>query len=392
MDSLHTNAVNLQGRTVGHLKVLRSDGKTKDGHIAWLCECHCGKLKRISSQSLNRKHPVSSCGCLNGIIAAKKRVGLTPWNESKSYLIRKLKSVGGLHTIANAIVLCPNCHRIAHSTKCPSDTFPCSRESKPLPSHSAPLGWKCAAVAEVDPFCSAVLKYHYPNIPNLGDVTAVCESQITSLGHLDLVVFGSPCQDLSIAGKREGIKGARSGLFFDAMRIVRWSKARFALFENVPGLFSTNRGRDFAAVVGEMAGVCPDVPNDGWKNTGVFLGPLGLVEYSVLDAQWFGVPQRRRRVFALADFGDWRSRAPILFIRDSLSGNFAPSREQRQDVAPTISARTKGGGGLGTDFDCDGGLVASTGEISHCLNGGGYGPSGLRGGDPDNTLASRRWL
>jgi hypothetical protein len=163
------------------------------------------------------------------------------------------------------------------------------------------------------------------------------------------------CQDLSVAGKRAGLNGERSGLFFTAIDIIRWSGARFALWENVPGAFSSNAGRDFAAVVGALTGVEPDVPDGGWRNTGVALGPLGLLEWCVLDAQWFGVPQRRRRIFALADFGGWPSRSPILLEPYGLQGHPPPRREAREAVTGCLSARTQGGGGLGTDFDCQGG-------------------------------------
>jgi DNA (cytosine-5)-methyltransferase 1 len=208
-----------------------------------------------------------------------------------------------------------------------------------------PLGWECAAVS--DPAACSVLACRYPHVPNLGDVTKITEQCIRDLGHIDMVIFGSPCQDVSVAGKRAGMKGKRSGLFFTAMRIIRWSRARFALWENVPGVFSDNGGRGFAAVVGEMAGVDIDVPDGGWRNAGFVLGPDALVEFAVLDAQWFGVPQRRRRVFALRDTGDWQSRPPILLERESLCGNPPPCREARE-VAPTLPARSLGGGGLGT--------------------------------------------
>jgi DNA (cytosine-5)-methyltransferase 1 len=234
--------------------------------------------------------------------------------------------------------------------------------------------WHCAAVAEVDPAACAVLQHHYPNVPNLGDVTKVTEKRIKSLGHVDLVVFGSPCQDLSIAGKRKGLKGERSGLFFCAIRIVRWSRARFALWENVPGAFSSNDGRDFALVVGEMAGVSIDVPDSGWANSGFLAGLEGLVEWAVLDAQFFRVPQRRRRVFALRDIGDWQSRPPILLERESLQGHPVPRRDAGE-VSPTIPARCLGGGGLGTDFDCDGGgqLLSARASSLTASTGGGMG-------------------
>lgn len=87
-----------------------------------------------------------------------------------------------------------------------------------------PLGWECVAVADIEPFPCKVLKHHYPDVPNLGDVTKVTEDDIAALGRIDLVVFGSPCQDLSVAGKRKGLEGARSGLFFTALDIVRWAR------------------------------------------------------------------------------------------------------------------------------------------------------------------------
>jgi len=209
-----------------------------------------------------------------------------------------------------------------------------------------PLGWEPVAFSEIEPFPCAVLAHHWPHIPNLGDVTQIEMKHIKKLGAIDIVIFGSPCQDLSVAGKRAGLDGERSGLFRSAIRIVRWArkhnKLRFALWENVPGAFSTNSGRDFAAVVREMSGADVGVPSDGWKNTGVAFGREGFTEWSVLDAQWFGVPQRRRRVFALSDFGSWRDRPPILFERESLCGNPAPSREKGEgtaaDVAPSITS------------------------------------------------------
>jgi DNA (cytosine-5)-methyltransferase 1 len=230
-----------------------------------------------------------------------------------------------------------------------------------------PLGWECVAVSEIEPFPCAVLAHHYPDVPNLGDVTTITEEDIRLLGPIDVVVFGSPCQDLSVAGLRKGFicestdTLTRSGLFFIAMRIVTWARkhcgCRYALWENVPGAFSSSKGRDFAAVVEIMAGLenLP-VPPNGWGTEGVAVGTEGLVEWAVLDAQWFGVAQRRRRVFALADFGDWVNRPPILLESESLRGD-SPPRREAGEVAPTIPARSLGGGGLGTDFDCDGGVI-----------------------------------
>lgn len=216
-----------------------------------------------------------------------------------------------------------------------------------------PLGWECVAVAEIEPFPCAVLAHHYPEVPNLGDVTAVTEEQIAALGQIDLIVFGSPCQDLSMAGKRKGLLDAngnatRSGLFFTAIDIIRWARqrcgTRWALWENVPGAFSSNGGRDFAAVVEWLAGLDDvAVPPNGWGTEGVALGEHGLIEWCVLDAQWFGVAQRRRRVFAVADFGDWRNRPPVLLEPDSLRRDTAPSREAGQAATAGTLRSNQGG-------------------------------------------------
>lgn len=210
--------------------------------------------------------------------------------------------------------------------------------------------------SEIEPFPCAVLAHHYPNVPNLGDVTQITEEHIKSLGAIDIVVFGSPCQDLSAAGKRKGLINAdgnitRSGLFFSALNIAHWARkhcgCRFALWENVPGAFSSNKGADFTQVVSLMAGLDDlDTPKTGWGSEGAAVGDAGMLEWSVLDAQWFGVAQRRKRVFALVDFGDWQSRAPILLERESLRGSTPPSRETRQEITNVAGTLAASGGGL----------------------------------------------
>lgn len=191
-------------------------------------------------------------------------------------------------------------------------------------------GWECVAVAEVDPFASAVIAARLPHVPNLGDVTAITLEQIESLGRIDAIIMGFPCQDVSIAGKRKGLKNTdgtltRSGLFFDAMRLVREAHRRnglrWVIGENVPGLYSNHGGRDFAVVVGELVGSTFDVPRGGWQDTGAAAGPRGMVEWGCLDAQWFGLAQRRERVFFVADFGAWTDRPPVLLESESLSGD-----------------------------------------------------------------------
>ena len=217
----------------------------------------------------------------------------------------------------------------------------------------SPLGWTCVGVAEVDPAPCALLRHRLPNVPNLGDVTAITDAAIAKLGRIDVVIGGSPCQDLSVAGKRAGLAGSRSSLFHEQLRIFDAARhlcgARWLVWENVPGAFSSNKGRDFAVVAGALAGCELDVPADGWANEGVALGDAGLVEWAVLDAQWFGVAQRRRRVFAVLDTGNWTDRPPILLERDSLRGNSAPRREARQSLAGTLTGGARRSGGYSTD-------------------------------------------
>jgi len=211
-----------------------------------------------------------------------------------------------------------------------------------------PLGWQPVAFAEIEPFPCAVLAHHYPDVPNLGDVTEITDEQIEALGLIDIVVGGSPCQDLSCAGKRAGLAGERSSLFHEQIRIFHAARtlcgARWLVWENVPGAFSSNQGRDFAVVLGAMAGCHLAVPADGWGREGMALGEYGLVEWSVLDAQWFGLAQRRKRVFAVLDTGNWQDRPPILLERDSLRGDTAPRRESGKNIAEASASGARRGG------------------------------------------------
>lgn len=225
-----------------------------------------------------------------------------------------------------------------------------------------PMGWECVAVAEIEKFPCAVLKHHYPDVPNLGDVTKITQKQIEALGHIDVVIFGFPCQDLSVAGLRKGLKNAdgsstRSGLFFVAEKISRWAKARWTIGENVPGLFSSNEGRDFAAVVGELAGAEYHVPGNGWRSSGVALGPRGLIEWFVMDAQYCGLAQRRKRVFIIRDSGNWIDRPPLFLNSKSLQWHSAPRRET----------------GKGTTADAEGGIGASGHALAPTLGASGRG-------------------
>ena len=212
------------------------------------------------------------------------------------------------------------------------------------------------AFAEIEPFCCELLSQRFPDVLNLGDISLITESEIRSLGQIDLIVFGSPCQDLSVAGKREGLSGERSGLFRAAIRIIHWANTyngcRFALWENVPGTFSSNKGRDFSDVLRLFTGAEHPAPEKGWQTSGAAYGPESLCEWRILDAQYFGVPQRRRRLFAFVDFGNWEHRQPVLFESEVVYRDFAKSRKERKDITGPLEARTTAGGFPGTDGAC----------------------------------------
>lgn len=209
------------------------------------------------------------------------------------------------------------------------------------------LGWRPSFFSEIDTFPRAVLAAHYPKVPLHGDFTTI---QAGEYDPIDLLVGGTPCQSFSVAGLRGGLADGRGNLALEYLRLAQRLRPKWLVWENVPGVLSSAGGRDFGSILGGL----------------VELG-YGFA-YRVLDAQFFGVPQRRRRVFVVGYLGDWRRAAAVLFERDCLSGNPAPRREAGQRAAPTISARTEGGGGLGTDFDLDGGLIRWPAEVAPTLN------------------------
>jgi len=206
-----------------------------------------------------------------------------------------------------------------------------------------PLGWRPVAFSEIEKFPSAVLAHHYPAVPNWGDMTGFQEWPDATV---DLLVGGTPCQSFSVAGLRQGLRDPRGNLALVYLALADRYRPRWLVWENVPGVLSSSEGRDFGAFLGGMA-------------------ELGYgFAYRVLDAQFVrtcrfrrAVPQRRRRVFVVGYLGDWRLAAAVLFDRESLRGDPPPRRATGQNPAPTISARPTGGGGLGTDFDLDGGLI-----------------------------------
>lgn len=177
-----------------------------------------------------------------------------------------------------------------------------------------PLGWTPAAFSEIEAFPRAVLAHHYPEVPLHGDFTTIKGDEY---GAVDLLVGGTPCQSFSVAGLRKGLDDPRGNLMLEYGALAKRLGAEWLVWENVPGVLSSNEGRDFGAFLGML----------------VELG-YGFA-YRVLDAQYTGVSQRRRRVFVVARLGDWRSAAAVLFERHSLQGHPAPPE---QWVYPTLDA------------------------------------------------------
>jgi DNA (cytosine-5)-methyltransferase 1 len=212
-----------------------------------------------------------------------------------------------------------------------------------------PLGWEPVAFSEIEKFPSAVLAHHYPSVPNLGDMTKFQEWPDEPI---NLLVGGTPCQSFSVAGLRKGLADPRGNLMLTYGAIAKRYSPKWLVWENVPGVLSSNGGQDFGTFLGMLA-------------------ELGYgFAYRILDAQYFRVAQRRRRVFVVGHLGDWHRAAAVLFERHSLQGHLAPSREARQGAAVGV------GGGP------DGGRIAGV-VTRKWLKGSG----GLAGDECYNTVA-----
>jgi len=179
------------------------------------------------------------------------------------------------------------------------------------------------ANVEIDKQCQKVLAKHFPNAKQFSDITDVKGSDLIAAGFKPdrgIITGGFPCQDLSVAGKRRGLAGERSGLFWEIARLIEETQTEWFILENVPGLLTSNKGQDFGVVIGTMADIGYGV---AWR---------------VLDAQYFGVPQRRRRVFIVGRrTGNQLSAAEVLFKSESLRRNTTQSKQTRQDSTNSIA-------------------------------------------------------
>ena len=187
------------------------------------------------------------------------------------------------------------------------------------------MGWKPVGFSEIEKFPSEVLKHHYPEVPNFGDMTKFKDWNINDT--VGLLVGGTPCQSFSVAGLRKGLEDPRGNLALTYCAILDRFRPKWFIWENVPGVLSSSGGRDFGSFLGAVS-------------------ELGYgFAYRVLDAQHFGVAQRRRRVFVVGHIGGWQAPAEVLFESESLSGDIEKSRQTRQDLAKCLTT------GIGTRYD-----------------------------------------
>ena len=239
--------------------------------------------------------------------------------------------------------------------------------------------------SEIEPFPILVTTKNFPEMKHLGDINKLNGADLEPV---TIIAGGSPCQDMSIAGKREGLDGSRSNLFREQIRIIKEMREsdraagrtgtqirpRYMVWENVPGAFSSNKGKDFQAVLQEIVSITdeesnvPLPPKGKWQTAGCIMGDHFTIAWRVLDAQYWGVPQRRKRIYLVADFGG--NTAPkILFEREGLSGNFTESREAWQRTAGDIKTGTHKTGT--DDVECydisDRRRVADKSEVSPTL-------------------------
>ena len=184
-----------------------------------------------------------------------------------------------------------------------------------------PLGWEPVAFSEIEKFPSSVLAHHYPTVPNWGDMTKFKEWPDATI---DLLVGGTPCQSFSVAGLRKGLADPRGNLALTYLAIADKYRPEWLVWENVPGVLSSGGGRDFGSFLGGLGEL-----GYGWA-------------YRVLDAQYFGLAQRRKRVFVVASLGGWQRAAAVLFDSASLRGDSAPRREAGQGTAPSLAKSLRG--------------------------------------------------
>lgn len=238
------------------------------------------------------------------------------------------------------------------------------------------LGWRTVWASEIEVAARDLFARRFPTVPLLGDVRRITAARVARYGRLDALWAGFPCQDLSVAGKRAGLKGKRSALFFQIVRLAAALDPRFLFLENVEGLRSNNGGRDLALILGALVGATCDVPAGGWASAGVADGPAGLAVWRVLDTEFYGLPQRRERWYCIVDR---RARgvgpAPVLLEPARLLGHSVTRRETRARLARGAAARALGRVGGGDDPGANKGTVVAANPVTTKASGGKDSPN-----------------
>ena len=240
----------------------------------------------------------------------------------------------------------------------------------------APMGFEAAWFSEIEPFSCRVLAHHYPGVMNHGDMSTLPEDILCGeVEAPDILCGGTPCQAFSVAGLRNSLEDARGNLSLifcevanaiDAVRASRGEQPAIVFWENVVGVLNTHDnafGCFLAGLVGESVPLV--APGGKWPNAGVVVGPQRTIAWRVLDAQYFGLAQRRKRVFVVASARDGFDCARILLESEGVRRDSPPSREAGQEVTGTVGARTSSGGGFDTDFECSGGLQPCVTVMAH---------------------------
>ena len=455
--------VNITGRPFGGLIAQRVVGKHRNNSLLWECLCECGVLCEVPASALTT-NKTKSCGCSRSRAKSDWHKENITWNKGKTYQIKKDDEVfvskkawtdaaiakfgntcqrcgwdaarcdthhkiarkdGGLNTMENAEVLCPNCHRAEHQRRYAAAAKPklgflsvCSGIEAASVAFE-PLGWHATAFCEIEAFPSAVLAHHWPEVPNLGDMLGYQSWPESVFADSSLIVGGPPCQAFSVAGLRGGVSDARGGLTLtyveminhaDSIRKSHGRDPAICIYENVPGLLS-DKSNAFGCFLAALAGGDEPLepgprPEPGrpsahwswrkdagvhspkWAYAGVVVGPSRAVAWRILDAQYFGVAQRRRRVFVVASARAGFDPCEVLFEREGVRRDSAPSRETGQDaaanagpgfdVAGTLDSRVKAGGFPGSDGAMGGHVIPARRDqtyqdVSLCLNAGGMG-------------------
>lgn len=237
-----------------------------------------------------------------------------------------------------------------------------------FPLAAAEVGIKTIWTSEIEPNCIEISARHFPEAKQLGDITKLNGKDIDPV---DIISFGSPCQNLSVAGSQEGLDGEKSKLFFEAVRVIDEMRCetngkypKYVIWENVAGAFSSNKGQDFRRVLEEITKTNIPMPDSGrWANAGMVRDRGGSTAWRLLDAQYWGIPQRRKRIYLVRSFGNERA-GQILFECESVLGYFTPGAGETEGSTAKIKDCVAGEDCRGMEQDADGQMIFDFGRTA----------------------------